>query len=172
MKTKRDGKELAFLEVNDGSCLKNLQLVIPRDSNAWSCLSKITTGTSIRAFGDLNESQGANQKWELKVSNIEIVGTCPEEYPLQKKRHTDEFLRQIAHLRVRTNKYGAMARIRSRLTFSVHNYFQNAGFHHVSTPIITGSDCEGAGEMFQVTTLLSRIDPSKIPQNEQISPIL
>ena len=154
VRTKRETGGLCFIEINDGSCLANLQLIIEESSKeAWSTLQDITTGASIFAQGNLAVSPGGNQDWELRVSKVIVLGESPENYPLQKKRHSDEFLRQIAHLRVRTNKYGAMARIRSKLSFSVHEYFQRHNFHYVTTPIITGSDCEGAGEMFNVSTV-------------------
>jgi len=152
VKTKREAKNRCFIELNDGSCLANLQLVVEEGSGGWSQLELISTGASISVKGDIVESPGGDQRWELAVTEIEVFGISSDDYPLQKKRHSDEFLRQIAHLRVRTNKYGAMARIRSRLTYSVHEYFQKEGFHYVTTPIITGSDCEGAGEMFNVST--------------------
>ena len=154
VRTKRETGGLCFIEINDGSCLANLQLIIEESSKeAWSVIKNITTGASIFAQGNLAASPGGNQDWELRVFKVIVLGESPENYPLQKKRHSDEFLRQIAHLRVRTNKYGAMARIRSKLSFSVHEYFQRHKFHYVTTPIITGSDCEGAGEMFNVSTV-------------------
>ncbi|MBC7197061.1 MAG: asparagine--tRNA ligase, partial [Deferribacterales bacterium] len=120
----------------------------------YESIKNINTGASVNIYGDLIESPGKGQKWEVKANRIELVGEAdPESYPLQKKRHSDEFLRQIAHLRPRTNKYGAIFRIRSEASFAVHNFFRERGFYYIHTPIITGSDCEGAGEMFRVTTL-------------------
>jgi len=153
VRTRRDAKDFSFIELNDGSCLKSLQCVVGLDCAGYSELKSATTGAAVRLEGDLVASAGKGQRWELKASRIEIVGVCPEDYPLQKKRHTDEYLRTIAHLRSRTNKFGAMARIRSRLAWRIHDFFQQRGFHYIHTPIITGSDCEGAGDMFRVTTL-------------------
>ncbi len=153
VRTKRDSKTFAFLEINDGSCLANLQVVVDADSDGYDLLGDIQTGTAVSVRGALLASPGKGQRWELKASEITIIGACEPDFPLQKKRHSDEFLREIAHLRARTNKYGAMARIRSRLSFAVHDFFQSRGFNYIHTPIITGSDCEGAGEMFRVTTL-------------------
>lgn len=153
VRTKRESKEFAFLELNDGSCLANLQLVVDRAARGYDTISAIGTGTAVLVTGELIESPGQGQRWELKADEIKVVGRCADDYPLQKKRHSDEFLRSIAHLRARTNKYGAMARIRSRLAFAVHQFFQRRGFHCIHTPVITGADCEGAGEMFRVTTL-------------------
>jgi len=152
VRTKRESKERAFIELNDGSCLANLQIVTEPDAEGYNLLAQIITGTALAVTGELVESPGKGQRWEVKASQLDIIGSCDDDFPLQKKRHSDEFLRSVAHLRPRTNKYGAMARIRSRLSFAVHQFFQERGFHYVHTPIITGSDCEGAGEMFRVTT--------------------
>lgn len=152
VRTKRESKERAFIELNDGSCLANLQIVTEPDTAGYDQLTQIITGTALAVTGALIESPGKGQKWEIKASRLDVIGSCDDDFPLQKKRHSDEFLRSIAHLRPRTNKYGAMARIRSRLSFAIHRFFQERRFHHVHTPIITGSDCEGAGEMFRVTT--------------------
>lgn len=153
VRTKRESKDFAFIELNDGSCLANLQVVAVPEAEGYDALPRIGTGSAVAVTGDLVESPGKGQRWELRATRIELVGACDEDYPLQKKRHSDEFLRGIAHLRARTNKYGAIARIRSRLSWAVHDFFQSRGFHYVHTPIITGSDCEGAGELFRVTTL-------------------
>ncbi|MGR8918723.1 MAG: asparagine--tRNA ligase [Gammaproteobacteria bacterium] len=153
VRTKRESKDFAFLELNDGSCLKNLQVIVDAAAAGYAELARVKTGTAVAVGGALVESPGKGQRWELKAASIEIIGDCDDDFPLQKKRHSDEFLRSIAHLRARTNKYGALARIRSRLSFAIHDFFQSRGFHYVHTPIITGSDCEGAGEMFRVTTL-------------------
>ncbi len=153
VRTKRESKGFAFLELNDGSCLANLQVVIDADAEGYEHLEQVATGTAVAVRGALVESPGKGQRWEIKASALEVIGHCAADFPLQKKRHSDEFLRSIAHLRARTNKYGAIARIRSRLSFAIHDFFQARGFHYVHTPIITGSDCEGAGEMFRVTTL-------------------
>ena len=153
VRTKRASKEFAFIELNDGSCLANLQVIVDASTDGYDQLGMVGTGTAIAAHGELVESPGQGQRWELKADRLTVVGHCDDDYPLQKKRHSDEFLRSIAHLRVRTNKYSALARIRSRLSFAIHQFFQRRGFHYIHTPIITGSDCEGAGEMFRVTTL-------------------
>lgn len=155
LKTKRDSKGFSFLEVNDGSCLASLQVIADQDlANYETEIHTLTTGCSLRVVGDLTESPAKGQEVELKAQEIEIYGLAdPESYPLQKKRHSFEFLREIAHLRPRTNSLGAVARVRSALSFATHKFFQDRGFFHIHTPIITTSDCEGAGEMFTVTSL-------------------
>lgn len=155
IRTKRDSKGVTFLEINDGSTLKNLQVVIEEKLPDYQSLVKdLTTGSSVTVRGKLIESPGKGQAVEVVASEITILGTAsPEEYALQKKHHTFEFLREIAHLRPRSNSFGAVARVRSAMSFAIHAFFQERGFVYVHTPIITGSDCEGAGEMFQVTTL-------------------
>jgi asparaginyl-tRNA synthetase len=154
IRTVRDQKSFAFVELNDGSCLANLQVIV----EDRAIIDQLTTGTSITATGRLLESQGKNQAVELKASHVRILGACStERFPLQKKRHTFEYLRTIAHLRPRTNTQGAVLRVRSALAFATHKFFQEEGFLYVHTPLITGSDCEGGGEMFRVTTL----DPTK-----------
>ena len=153
VRTKRDAKEFSFIELNDGSCLANIQVIADTDLDNYAILRHITTGAAIRVRGNLVESPGKGQKWEIRAVAIDVIGVAPEDYPLQKKRHSDEFLRTIAHLRPRTNKYGAMFRIRSRLAHAIHSFFQERGFNWIHTPIITGADCEGAGELFRVTTL-------------------
>lgn len=154
VRTKRDAKGFSFVEINDGSCLKNIQAVVDADVPSYSVMESVTTGSAVEIEGALVESPGKGQAWEIKASDIRLVGTADAEtFPLQKKRHSDEFLRGIAHLRPRTNKYGAMFRIRSEASFAVHQFFRDRGFYNVHTPILTGSDCEGAGEMFRVTTL-------------------
>ncbi|MBQ7304130.1 MAG: asparagine--tRNA ligase [Alphaproteobacteria bacterium] len=153
VRTRRDAKDFSFIEVNDGSCLKNIQVIANNNLNNYDEVKKISTGSSVEIVGSLVESQGGNQKYEVVATNIKIYSIAPDDFPLQKKKHTDEYLRTIAHLRPRTNKYGAAFRIRSELSFAIHKFFNERGFNYVHTPIITGSDCEGAGEMFQVTTL-------------------
>ena len=153
VRTKRESKGFAFLEINDGSCLANLQVVIDAAAEGYELLAQIMTGTAVSVRGTLIESPGKGQRWELTATILTVIGSCAPDFPLQKKRHSDEFLRTIAHLRARTNKYGAIARIRSRLSWAIHDFFQTRGYHYIHTPIITGSDCEGAGEMFRVTTL-------------------
>lgn len=155
VRTRRDAKGMSFIEINDGSCLANLQ-VIAGDSLAGheAEIAALTTGASLRVAGELLESPAKGQEVELQAAAIEIYGPAPPEtYPLQKKRHSFEFLRTIAHLRPRTNSLGAVARMRSRLSYGVHSFFQERGFFHIHTPIITTSDCEGAGELFSVTSL-------------------
>lgn len=155
VRTKRDAKEFSFIEINDGSCLPNVQVIADHSVANYADIRKLTTGSAVEVSGDLVPSQGKGQQWELKAGRVTIIQLAPETYPLQKKRHTDEFLRSIAHLRPRTNKYGAAFRIRSELSFAVHQFFRDRGFRYIHTPILTGSDCEGAGEMFRVTTLPS-----------------
>jgi asparaginyl-tRNA synthetase len=155
VRTRRDSKSgFSFIELNDGSCLKNLQVIADQAlSNYESEIKKIGTGASIRAVGTVVESQGKEQAFELKAESVEVYGWASEEFPLQKKRHGFDYLRTIAHLRPRTNTFGAVTRIRHTLAMAVHDFFRSRGFFYVHTPIITALDCEGAGEMFQVTTL-------------------
>ncbi len=153
VRTRRDARNFSFIEVNDGSCLKNLQVVVDGNLKNYDEIKKLTTGSAIVVSGNLIASQGGGQRWELQANEVDIISLAPESYPLQKKRHTDEYLRTIAHLRPRTNKYGAAFRIRSELAFAIHRFFKERGFVYIHTPIITGSDCEGAGELFQVTSL-------------------
>ncbi len=157
VRTKRDSKNLCFIQVNDGSCFASIQLTFDRENqniNIDNELKKITTGASIKATGKLIESPASGQAVEVTLESIEVLGQAPAEtYPLQKKGHSMEFLREIAHLRPRTNAFSAVARMRSQMAYAIHTFFQERGFHYVHTPIITASDCEGAGEMFQVTTL-------------------
>lgn len=153
VRTRRDSKDFSFVEINDGSCLKNIQVIANNNLNNYENeIKKLTTGSSVAVKGALIESLGS-QKYEIKAAEIKVYDMADEDFPLQKKKHTDEYLRTIAHLRPRTNKYGAAFRVRSALAYSIHKFFQERGFNYVHTPIITGSDAEGAGEMFQVTTL-------------------
>ena len=154
VRTRRDTGSFSFVEINDGSCLANLQLIADKNlPNYESEIVRLTAGCSVTVRGLHAESPAKGQSVEVQAEEIRIVGWAdPEHYPLQKKRHSFEFLREIAHLRPRTNAIGAVSRIRSRLTYAVHQFFQERGFVQVHTPIITTSDCEGAGEMFQVTT--------------------
>ena len=143
-----------FISLNDGSCSENIQCVVDFENTDQEILSKISTGASLRIEGTLVESQGKGQKSEIKVDKIIILGECDmNSYPIQPKKHSLEFLRENAHLRVRTNTFSSIMRVRSNLSFAIHNYFKEKGFFYVNTPIITGSDAEGAGEMFKVTTL-------------------
>ena len=153
VRTRRDSKDFSFIELNDGSSLRNLQIIVRNTVSNYTDVQRLTTGASIAVSGGLVASQGKGQKWELIAEEIEIIGTSDDSYPLQKKGHTPEFLREIAHLRPRSNLFSSIFRVRSRLAFAVHQFFQERGFVHVHTPIITGSDCEGAGELFRVTTL-------------------
>ncbi|MFP4347397.1 MAG: asparagine--tRNA ligase [Desulfococcaceae bacterium] len=162
VRTRRDAKSFSFIEVNDGSCLKNIQVIADSSLTNYEEIKKLTTGSAVAVTGALVASKGGGQKWEVQADGLEIIHLAPETYPLQKKRHSDEFLRTIAHLRPRTNKYGAAFRIRSELAFAVHRFFKERGFSYVHTPIITGSDCEGAGELFRLTTL----DLNHVPKRE------
>ena len=154
VRTRRDAKGFSFLEINDGSCLKNLQVIIDEKVPAFTQLKDITTGSAVAIEGRLVASPGKGQKWEMQATDVRLVGSAgAEDYPLQKKRHSDEFLRTIAHLRPRTNKYGAIFRIRSESAFAVHQFFRENGFYYLHTPILTGSDAEGAAEMFRVASL-------------------
>ena len=152
-----------FIALNDGSTIHNLQVVVDFENTPEETLKRITTGAAIKVKGQVVESQGKGQNVELQASEVTILGDSnPEEYPIQPKKHSLEFLRENAHLRVRTNAFGAIMRVRSTLAYAIHKYFQDNGFFYVNTPIITGSDAEGAGEMFRVTTL----DAKKPPLNE------
>jgi asparaginyl-tRNA synthetase len=158
VRTRRDSKGFSFLELNDGSCLASLQVVVDAGTPGAKDLPRLTTGASTVVEGKLVASPAAGQKWELRATRVALIGPAEEAYPLQKKGHTPEFLRSIAHLRPRSNLFGAIFRLRSRLAFAVHEFFQKRDFVYVHTPIITASDCEGAGEMFRVTTLKGNID--------------
>ena len=152
-----------FIALNDGSCLANMQCVLDYENTDENILKNIQTGAAIAVEGLLVESQGKGQHLEIQIQKIDILGTSnPDEYPIQAKKHSFEFLRENAHLRIRTNTFGAIMRVRSALSFAVHQYFQEQGFNYVHTPIITGSDAEGAGEMFRVSTL----DPKNSPKTE------
>ncbi|WP_306547526.1 asparagine--tRNA ligase [Desulfobulbus sp.] len=155
LRTRRDSGGLSFLEINDGSCLANLQVIVEDQlDNYESEVKKLSTGCSLRVQGALVASPAKGQAVEVRAASIEVIGWAdPETYPLQKKRHSFEFLRSIAHLRSRTNALGAVTRVRSALSFAIHRFFHQQGFLQVHTPVITTSDCEGAGEMFTVTAL-------------------
>ena len=153
VRTRRDSKGFSFISINDGSCLANIQAVVDEGIPGYENIQDATTGASIIVTGELIESPGKGQSWEIKANKIVVTGLSDESYPLQKKGHTPEFLRQIAHLRPRSNLFGCVFRTRSRLAYAIHNFFQEKGFVYIHTPIITASDCEGAGEMFKVTTL-------------------
>ncbi len=163
VRTKRGNKNVAFLALNDGSTINNIQIVVDVASFDEELLKRITTGACLCVRGRLVESAGAGQRVEVQAREIELYGTAdPETYPLQKKGHTLEFLREIAHLRPRTNTFGAVLRIRHAMAFAIHKYFNDRGFYYLHTPIITASDAEGAGAMFQVTTL----DLKNLPRTE------
>ncbi len=155
VRTRRDTGDFSFLEVNDGSCLANIQVIASQElKNYISEVRQLTTGCSVCIRGELKESPAKGQEVEIHAAEVVVVGQAdPETYPLQKKRHSLEFLRELCHLRSRTNALGAVARVRSRLSYGVHQFFHEKGFLQVHTPIITTSDCEGAGEMFQVGSL-------------------
>jgi asparaginyl-tRNA synthetase len=159
VRTRRDSKDFSFIELNDGSSLSNLQIIAKNMLANYAAIQQLTTGASVSVQGALVASQGKGQKWELVADKIDIVGTADDSYPLQKKSHTPEFLREIAHLRPRSNLFGCVFRVRSRLAFAIHKFFQERGFVYVHTPIITGSDCEGAGELFRVTTMDCKTPP-------------
>jgi asparaginyl-tRNA synthetase len=164
VRTRRDSKGVSFLELNDGTTQKGIQIVLGEDLLNQEEVAQINTGYAIEVVGELVASPGKEQSFEVKAEEIKVVGGCPqEEYPLQKKRHTLEFLRTIAHLRPRTNTHGAIFRVRSVAAFAVHRFFQERGFFNLHSPIITTADCEGAGQMFRVTTL----DLENLPRNDQ-----
>ncbi len=162
VRTRRDTKAFSFIELNDGSCLRSLQIIANQTLPNYAELLRLTTGAAIAVRGKLVPSQGKGQKWEVQADTVDIVGLADASYPLQKKGHTAEFLREIAHLRPRSNLFGCIFRVRSRLAYAIHQFFQERGFAYVHTPIITGSDCEGAGELFRVTTL----DLKNLPKKE------
>jgi len=163
VRTRRDSKAgFSFIEVNDGSCLNSIQVIAQNDlSNYQNEILKLSTGCSLKITGTLTASEGKGQDVEIKATGIEVYGWSDPDFPLQKKRHSFEFLREIAHLRPRSNTFGAIARIRNGLSYAIHKFFQEKGFLYVHTPIITANDCEGAGELFKVTSL----DLEKIPKN-------
>ena len=167
IKTRRDSKVCSFAEINDGSCRASLQAVIQNDNAELAALlPQLVTGAAVEITGDLVASPAAGQKFELSAKAVKIYGGCdPETYPIQKKKTSDEFLRTVAHLRPRTNKYAAMLRVRSELAYAVHTYFRNHGFTYVHTPIFTGSDCEGAGQMFTATGF-DLTDLKNLPKTE------
>lgn len=164
VRTRRDARGFSFLEVNDGSCIASLQVVADSAlANYDSEILHLTAGSSIVVNGELAPSPGKGQRVELRATCVDVVGTAAADYPLQKKRHSLEFLREIAHLRPRTNTIGAVARVRSSLSHAIHRFFEEKEFYYIHTPIITASDCEGAGEMFRVTTM----DAAAPARNEQ-----
>ena len=162
VRTRRGNKYVQFVALNDGSTIRNLQVVFDMAKFSDEQLKAVTTGSSIHVKGKLVESQGKGQTVEVQAEELEVFGTADETYPLQKKGHSLEFLREKAHLRPRTNTFGAVLRVRSALAFAIHKFFQEKGFFYLNTPLITASDCEGAGAMFQVTTL----PLNDLPKNE------
>jgi len=164
VRTKRGSKNVAFIALNDGSGIHNVQIVVDFEKIEESILAKVSTGASISVDGEVVASQGSGQKVEIIADKLEVLGVAdPEKYPLQPKKHSLEFLREIAHLRFRSNTFGAITRIRHSMIFAVHKFFTEEGFYNIHTPIITGSDAEGAGEMFRVSTF----DPGNPPKNEE-----
>jgi asparaginyl-tRNA synthetase len=161
VRTRRDAKDFSFIELNDGSSLRNLQVIARNSLPNYTAIQRLITGASIVVRGALVASQGKGQNWELVADELTIVGGSDESYPLQKKGHTPEFLREIAHLRPRSNLFSCVFRVRSRLAFAIHQFFQERGFYYIHTPIITGSDCEGAGELFRVTGIDCTNPPRK-----------
>ncbi|MDQ6625442.1 MAG: asparagine--tRNA ligase [Verrucomicrobiota bacterium] len=162
VRTRRDSKTFSFIELNDGSSLRSLQVIANDSLPNYADVQRLMTGASIEVRGKLVASQGKGQSWEVVADELTVVGASDDTYPLQKKGHTPEFLREIAHLRPRSNLFGSVFRVRSRLAFAIHQFFQDRGFVYVHTPIITGSDCEGAGELFRITT----IDADKPPRRD------
>ena len=165
VRTRRDAKAFSFIELNDGSSLKGLQVIVDATLPDYANVARASTGASVEVEGKLVESKGAGQKWEVVAQQFTVLGEADATYPLQKKGHTLEFLREIAHLRPRSNLFGAVFRVRSRLAYAIHRFFQEKGFCYVHTPIITASDAEGAGDMFRVTTL-DLASPPKTGQGE------
>lgn len=163
VRTVRSSKEFGFIELNDGSFFKNLQVVFAADLENFAEVEKVSIGSSLEVMGELVESPAAGQAFELKAVKVTVINRAADDYPLQKKKHSFEFLRTIAHLRGRSNTFSAVFRLRSTLSFAIHKFFQEQGFSYIHTPIISTSDCEGAGEMFQVTTL----DLDKLPRDEK-----
>ena len=164
VRTKRGNKEIAFIALNDGSTIKNLQVVVDKNADTEPVLARISTGACIGVRGNLVESVGSGQAVEVKATEITVYGTCdPVRYPLQKKDTSFEYLRTVAHLRPRTNTFGAIYRLRSQMAFAIHEYFHSKGFVYLHTPLITASDAEGAGQMFQVTTF----DLENVPRDKK-----
>ena len=154
VKTRRSSGAVSFIQISDGSTLQDLQIVVEQSAPHYALVESLNTGCSVSVVGELVESRGRGQKYEIQAREVQLLGPAdPEEYPLQKKRHTLEFLREIAHLRPRTNTFGAMARVRSAMAYAIHRFFQERGFQYIQTPMITASDAEGAGSMFRVTTM-------------------
>ncbi|QQL44656.1 asparagine--tRNA ligase [Sulfuriroseicoccus oceanibius] len=164
IRTRRDSKTFSFVELNDGSGITGIQVIVDQSTPGYDQVATATTGASATITGKVVESPGKGQRWEIHATEFQLVGTCPSDYPLQKKGHSPEFLRSISHLRPRTNLFGAAFRLRSKISYAVNRFFNERDFVQVHTPIITASDCEGAGELFRVTTLEGDID--KQPASE------
>ena len=163
LRTVRHSKNVSFLDISDGSCIAGIQAVAaPELDNYEAEIGKLTTGCCVRVAGRLVESPGKGQRYEIQAAQVEVVGYADDDYPLQKKRHSFEFLRTLGHLRMRTNTFGAVMRVRNAAAQAIHKFFQERGFIHLHAPIITLSDCEGAGEMFRVSAL----DPDRAPRTE------
>ena len=163
VRNNRNQSNFGFIDFNDGTYFQNLQLVYDKELDDFAMISKIHVGCAIRVTGVIVKSEGSNQSHELKVKGIEMLGDCPEDYPIQPKRHTREFLREVAHLRPRTNLFNAVFRVRSVAAHAIHEYFQSNNYVYFHSPIITGADCEGSGQMFKVTTL----DMNDLPLNDE-----
>ena len=162
VRNNRNQSNFGFIDFNDGTYFQNLQLVYDKELSTFDMISKIRVGSAIRVNGTIIKSQGSGQSHEMKVKNIEVLGDCPEDYPIQPKRHTREFLRELAYLRPRTNLFNAVFRVRSVAAHAIHEYFQSNNYVYFHSPIITGADCEGSGQMFKVTTL----DMNNLPLTE------
>ena len=162
VRNNRNQSNFGFIDFNDGTYFQNLQLVYDKELSNFDMISKIRVGSAIRVNGTIIKSQGSGQSHEMKVKNVEILGDCPEDYPIQPKRHTREFLRELAYLRPRTNLFNAVFRVRSVAAHAIHEYFQSNNYVYFHSPIITGADCEGSGQMFKVTTL----DMNNLPLGE------
>lgn len=162
VRNNRNQSNFGFIDFNDGTYFQNLQLVYDKELSNFDMISKIRVGSAIRVNGTIIKSQGSGQSHEMKVKNVEVLGDCPEDYPIQPKRHTREFLRELAYLRPRTNLFNAVFRVRSVAAHAIHEYFQSNNYVYFHSPIITGADCEGSGQMFKVTTL----DMNNLPLGE------
>ena len=163
VRNNRNQSNFGFIDFNDGTYFQSLQLVYDKELEDFQTISKIHVGCAIRVTGTIVKSEGSNQSHELKVEKIEMLGDCPEDYPIQPKRHTREFLREVAYLRPRTNLFNAVFRVRSVAAHAIHEYFQSNNYVYFHSPIITGADCEGSGQMFKVTTF----DMQNLPLNDE-----
>lgn len=160
VRTKRGNKQVNFIALNDGSTINNIQVVVDMEKTPEEVMKKVTTGAAIHVKGQLVESTGSGQAHEIQATEVIVLGEAdPDKFPIQPKKHSLEFLREVAHLRFRTNIFGAVFRIRHAMAFAIHQYFNDHGFYYLHTPLITASDCEGAGEMFRVTTLDAKNPP-------------